>query len=349
MRAFVSLVALVAISTPASAGLLIYEGFDYAPGVNLTQLAGPPVVSGQNNGYATWGDFVPTPAQNANFHPIAAGNLTLPGLPAPTASSNSLSVANDVNGVMSRIVLPNPANTTSTPGVGFYHANSPTGPSIFFSFALQLTNADAAVAGADYYFAGFHANGATGGMGVGGGYGYMLHLRRSPSSAGTDAEQEYELGVSKNNATGWSLVWDEVNKFKADEPVFVVGEYKFVGANPALTGQSDDVASLWVGKSGVNGVAFGSPTAVSATGPDVTGNSTTPVNIRNQVSSFWFRSDNNVPGDLLIDELRIGTSFASVTVPEPATALLALAGAATLGAYRRRRQHRAENVGRKND
>ena len=338
MRALFLTIAMLAMAAPASAGLLIYDGFDYSPvGTNLAPLTGPPAVAGQNNGYAAWGDAVTSPAQGANFHAIAAGNILVPGLPAPAAGSNSLSVTNNANGVMSRIVLPNPDNTVSTPGSGFYHVNSPTGPSIFFSFALQLTNGDAAVTGADYYFAGFHANGAAGGMSVAGGFGYMMHLRRSPTSAGTGVDQEYELGVSKNNATGWSLTWDTVNKFKANESLFVVGEYKFAGANPAATGQTDDVASLWVSKTAVSNTAYGAPTAVSSTGPDVSGNATTPTNIRNQVSSFWFRSDNNVPGDLLIDELRIGTNFANVTVPEPSSMLMTLAGVAGLASVRRRR------------
>ena len=46
------------------------------------------------------------------------------------------------------------------------------------------------------------------------------------------------------------------------------------------------------------------------------------------IESFYLRNDTNAPGDIIFDELRLGTSFGDVSVvPEPATAgVLALVG-----------------------
>lgn len=311
MRAILTLVLLAAATAPASAELLIYEGFNYPSGSALV---------GQVNLHSgeTWGS-PGSPAQS-DTHKVAADDVSAPGL--PNLAAGSLVVPPTPNATISRIALPLPAGEDS------YNVNSPTGPSLFFSFTLKLTDA-APSTGTDYFFAGFHWNGSTGGMAVAGGYGGQMHLRPSPTSAGTGADQEYELGISKNNATGFSIAWAEDKKFKADsDTLFVVGQYEFVGAANANGG--DDVVRLWVNPTPGDLAAAASPDAFTATGPDVFASS------QNALRSFWFRSDSNVSGVLHVDELRVGTSFASVSVPEPSSLTAAAAGMLLTAARRRR-------------
>jgi hypothetical protein len=304
MKTLLTVVALLAMATPASAGLLIDENFDYTTGVDLL---------GQNTGEATWGDLITFPGQGANRHKITSGNVTVPGLPAPAPGSNSVTIPNTPNSIITRIPLP---------GAPYTPDGTADGPSLFFSFSFQLTNATPTT-GADYFFAGFHWNGQTGGFGSSPAYGYQLHLQPSVGTPG-----EYELGVSKNNAGGSSIVWDTVNTFKPGQSMFVVGEYNFAG--PVSPSGTDDVARLWVSKTAVNNTAAGSPTAVQPNGPDVNAGGA-------RLQSFWLRSDTDVSGDLVIDNLRIGTEFSNVTVPEPATFVLAGLGLAAVGLLRRKR------------
>ncbi len=297
-RILVALAAALTSST-ASAAVILYDGFDYVAGSNLVGQTNP---SSGNNWVTTT-----SPAQSAQ-HKITAGNVAVPGL---SAVGGSLVIPPTPNGTISRIALPLQSGETA------YTASSVTGPSVYFSLALKLGSA-APTTGADYFFAGFHWNGDTGGMSVATGYAAQLHLRPSPTSGGTGADQEYELGISKNNGSGFSIAWADGVKFKADsDTIFVVGQYQFVGAPNSNTG--DDIARLWVGSSPAS-LSAASPAAVSTTGPDVFASSL------GAIRSFYFRSDSTVSGTLAIDELRVGTSFADVApVPEPCAISLLLA------------------------
>lgn len=310
MRSLLAL-ALAMAATPAAGSLLIYDGFGYTPGSNLM---------GQTNAYSgvAWANPVTSPTQN-DTHKIGAGDVSVPGNPSQQAGS--LIVPPAPNAVISRIALPLQDGEVS------YNVNSATGPSLYFSFNLKLTDA-APTTGADYFFAGFHWNGASGGMSVAGGYGGQLHLRPSPDSAGMGDDQEYELGVSKNNNTGFSIAWAEGEKFKADDSLFVVAQYEFVGAANANGG--DDIVRLWVNPTPGDLAAAAMPSAISSTGPDAFASS------QNALRSFYVRSDSNVSGTLHLDELRVGTTFGAVSVPEPASLAMAAMGLLALARRARR-------------
>ena len=107
----------------------------------------------------------------------------------------------------------------------------------------------------------------------------------------------------------------------------VVGSYTF---NTATT--SDDVSQLWVNPSSADFAAAVAPTPTlsSTAGNDIT---------LNQIASFvLFDRNANEPKSGLIDDVRIGTTWADVTptpssIPEPATA--ALLGLGLLAIVRR--------------
>jgi hypothetical protein len=109
-----------------------------------------------------------------------------------------------------------------------------------------------------------------------------------------------------------------------DEPVQIVGRlYKESSANY-------NRFALWINPDGSD---FGSPDALATIGGSVS-----------TVSRLGFRTATLSTGDvLLVDELRVGTSFEDVIVPEPSS--LAIWGGIGLGALilARRRKSRTQN------
>jgi hypothetical protein len=284
---------------PASAALVYYDGFDYT--------VADRVIGQTNATYSeTWTD--PTapvqPTGAADTQRISAGNVDFPGL--PTATGQRLTVPRDVQSNIARINLPGRPYNTS---VGT--------PSAFFSFTMQLLNVNSAVldgtgtgqAGSTAqqqggFIAGLSSGAGTGGMSGAGVYAGQVRIRREVAAGGVQTGR-FQLGIHKNNVAPGAaeIVWATSQAFGLNEPVFLVAEYQF---NDATT--SDDVTRLWVNP--VPGT-LPAPSAISSGGTDVS-----PASL----NSFWFRSDTTSPGDFVVDELRIGTSFENVTpIPEPAS------------------------------
>jgi hypothetical protein len=120
---------------------------------------------------------------------------------------------------------------------------------------------------------------------------------------------KYQFGVVVNNQNAQQppTDWYTDQSFAVDEPVLVVGNYVFNGALG-----DDDIVNLWINP--VPGEAAPTPSVTSAEGIDV------QLGGFSVIRTFWFRSDGQFPGDLIVDELRIGQTFADVT-PAGATVI----------------------------
>ena len=161
---------------------------------------------------------------------------------------------------------------------------------LYFSFALKVLDLTGASASGGF-FAGF--NNSTGTQAnqptV---VGARLYLRATGGG--------FNLGVAKNSDVDW--FWDP-RVFTTNETLFIVGSYTLVSGST-----NNDTAALWINPSPTD---FGAVTAPSSnaitasTGTDLSGN----------LSSFVFfkRSATAEPAVMIADDLRIGTTWASVT------------------------------------
>jgi hypothetical protein len=165
---------------------------------------------------------------------------------------------------------------------------------LYYSFAFQVSDLGS-LDGSGGFFAAF--NNSTGNQAsVPTVVGAAVQTR---SAAGG-----FNIGLKKASA---GSVFDSA-VHAIGETIFVVSSYTF---NPAAT--DDDVANLWINP---DRATFGTgtaptPTLSSSSGGDITAN---------QIYSFIFfrRGDGSAnlqPAAMLSDELRIGTSWASVTPP----------------------------------
>jgi hypothetical protein len=133
------------------------------------------------------------------------------------------------------------------------------------------------------------------------------------SGDGTQFSSTYQLGISKT-ATAADRVFYTGQAFSTGanaETVFVVLKYTFDSVN-------GDSASLFINPTP------GAPEPA----PQITHTGGTNLTLNNGIRSFFVRNNSVEPDLLLIDELRIGETWADVTpaIPEPATATITLLG-----------------------
>lgn len=119
----------------------------------------------------------------------------------------------------------------------------------------------------------------------------------------------FNFGMSKATSITSDILWDTTAHYTG-ETNFVVGSYTF---NTSST--NDDVANMWIDPaSSTFGSAFAPPTLTTSLGGDVNGNT---------IESFVLMNRNTMePAAGIFDELRIGTSWASVTPPMQEAPLL---------------------------
>ncbi|MDB6121636.1 MAG: Immunoglobulin I-set domain protein [Pedosphaera sp.] len=269
-----SAIAILTISIPPP---IAYDSF--APAV--TTYAVGATLYGQTNVAGRYWSAAGPAGTNIT---IVTTNLSVLGLAASTGRAIQFGVS---NGPSARFNLPN--NITSG--------------TIYYSFALQVTDLGALGTGGGF-FAAF--NNGLGGQGsppnvIGAG----VQTRLSGSG--------FNVGLKK---AGSGSLFDSI-VHAVGETVFVVGSYTF---NTNST--SDDVANLWINP---DPASFGNaipptPTLSSSTGSDFSGSA---------IASFviFRRGDTSTalqPAAMLADELRIGSSWSSVTPPNLATVLPAL-------------------------
>jgi hypothetical protein len=233
---------------------------------------------GQTNAESrTWVAAGPAGVQPA----IVAGSVDVPGLQA--SSGNSAAFYGGVSGPSARFVL----KTNLTSG------------SVYYSMAIKVTD--------------------LGSLGTSG--GFMAAFNDSTGTQGSTPSivaaalqtrkdvTGYDLGIKK--ASGGSVF--DTTAHAVGETVFVVASYTFVNGTT-----NDDIAQLWINP---NPSDFGTansptPTLTTSGGGDLTNTSASV----SQIASFvlFQRGAGSAalqPGTTIADELRVGTSWASVTPP----------------------------------
>ncbi len=190
--------------------------------------------------------------------------------------------------------------------------------SVYYSYMLKVTSL-AGVPAAGSFIGGFNnlEGPSTGGPGT---IGTRLFIR--PLS--TDATNSFQIGVSKNGANTLATYSPTIYTIASGETQFIVGEYEIVGDTTTT-----DVASMWINPTSFGG-AEPAGSISSTDGADLNDGGS-PV-----VRSFLYRQSTGV-ANVVVDELRVGTTYADVTpIPEPA--MLGLAATGGLALLRRRRQ-----------
>ncbi|EEF61804.1 immunoglobulin domain-containing protein [Pedosphaera parvula] len=206
---------------------------------------------------------------------ILSTNLTIPGL-APSTGNAIL------------------VGASTGPSARFNLTNAITAGTLYYSFAFQVTDLGQLNTSGGF-FAGF--NNSLGSQGT------------TPTVIGAGVQTKlaasgYNIGLKK--ASSGSLF--DTTTYTTGQTIFVVGSYT-LNTNSA----SDDLANLWINP---DPTTFGAglapaPTLSTTSGTDITAN---------QIASFLFfrRGDASAtlqPAALIADELRIGTTWASVTPP----------------------------------
>ncbi|MEJ5238671.1 PEP-CTERM sorting domain-containing protein [Limisphaera sp. VF-2] len=147
-------------------------------------------------------------------------------------------------------------------------------------------------------------------------------------SGGLFVGTDLKLGVAKvaNNDIAWTA-----DPLTSGQVYLVVWRYRYVD------GADNDELALWVnppaGSFGAAESSVPAPTVVTTTGADDVG-----------INSFHFtvrstgQAQYNGGGTYALDELRVGTTWASVVVPEPSAAALLGLGGLALWRLRRFRQ-----------
>ena len=189
---------------------------------------------------------------------------------------------------------------------------------LFFSFLLEMTEfntsiSDAVAASTTHrqgdFIAGLTAS-SGGGMSAANVYAGQVRIRRQLVEGVQNGK--YELGLVKNNQTtnddppvvGLNfLEWDPQG-FDVGETLLIVGEYQLNTVD-----KFDDVVRLWINPT--PGEVPGAPNLEITDGVDV---STASGAAQSTVAAFWFRDGNTfLPGPSIVDELRVGLSYADVT------------------------------------
>jgi hypothetical protein len=344
MKAILTVVAILATTSPASATLLFYDGFEYpastpTPGANNGSLPG-------NTNAAYGGTWTVASAPVGGASPSTQQNVVVGSVeyPHPSQQPSPGNVA-QVNRAAS---LKNLATSINIPGGPI------TSGSIFFSFTMELRswtnlNATQSRQGTNWWggmIAGFHGLPEGGNMSPTTNYGTQVRLLRyvdqTQNATTTVQAQRYHIGVAKNLPAGspgpnWNGATtsntpatdtSDINStFVVGNEVFIVGEYKIV------PGPDNDETRIWVNPPAGDLSQYTTPTV-----PVVNAYSGVPDPTSGGIASFFFFSDTQTAGNTWIDEVRIGTTYADVVpVPEPSALALTGLGLAVAGWRRRTR------------
>jgi hypothetical protein len=303
MKALLGVLVFSSAVSHLPAASILYDSFNYSPvGAQLSS-AGAPSWTLRNAGQED--------------PKIASGSLSYPGL--QTAPGDNSVIFNGVApaaGLSGRLLdqVYNIGNATT----------------LYYSLTLQvssITTGDWGGSGnflTGSFMTGFSQD-TTGAPATGSVAAPLLIRTGDPTnSTGTANDfQGFQLGTGVTAVSPGSRVFDGAHVYLPGQTLFLVLSYTF-GPNAM-----DDVAKLWVNP--IPGSLEGDNTAVvTATGvADVT---------NNQIQAFFLRNNSVEPASTLVDDLRVGTSWADVTpAPEPSTlALFALSALGFLGRRTRR-------------
>lgn len=205
----------------------------------------------------------------------------------PTIQSNSLSFAGLAESLGNSVKFG--SNGTSA---RFNLGTNSTAGTWYFSFICRLADIST-LNSSGVFWAGFNNSSGT--------------QTTTPTTVGTrivtrSATGGYNIGLDKSSGQSGSFVFDPAVHTTSDV-IFLVGSYTF---NSGTT--SNDVAQLWINPSPAG---FGLADAPAAT---LTNSAGTDLD---QLASFVFFNRNSAePAIIYADELRIGTSWPSVTPPD---------------------------------
>jgi autotransporter-associated beta strand protein len=273
------------------AAQLVYEPFDYgsaATGTKLANLTDSPTFSGYQNpsNGINWFEM-----QNATGSPteitLNTPSLSVPvGLAPATGGDARYGTANVTSARSARIQI--------TPG-GF------TSGTVYYSFSFKVTDVTGlASTGAGSFFAILNDSAGTTNLSPSG--PARLHLR---STGDVSDPTAFTIGIKaqSNATTAPQAQFDTTDIFHQGDSIFVVGAYTMVGSMG-----TDDTSSLWVNP---DASSFGAPVAPATSCPDATGGGDV-----SGIASFALREGNALlAAGIEVDELRLGTTWASVTAP----------------------------------
>lgn len=296
-----SLAALAVLSTAAisQASLLVYDGFDYPAGQALL---------GQTNP-GTGGNWLR--AGSTNFADLTTVSGSLPVPPAlGSTTGGALSITGNENGgsgengTAARLALPSAVNSGT----------------VYYSFVMRVDSLAGSNNNIGAFFVGLN-NTSTSSTGAPNVVGTRLQMRIDPGNA-----NDYDLGIFANHAaTASATSWSGAMPVDGST-VFVVAAYTFNTAS-----SNDDISSLWINPTAAS---LGAASAPAADFVDSTNTGTTDLAT---IASIILRQ--STAPYLTMDELRVGTTWADVTLaPEPAP--LSLLGLGTFALLRRRRTNR---------
>jgi hypothetical protein len=233
------------------------------------------------------------------------------GSVTPTITAGNLSITG---------LLPSQGNSVQLGGVGnvarlgFAQAGFPIASgTVYYSFAMQVRDLTGINTSSGAFWAGL--NNSLGTQGT------------APSQVGTRvitkaATGGFNLGTSKNSSTATDFAFSPT-LFTTSDVIFLVGSYT---CNTSST--TDDVSRMWINP---DSSTFGAALEPGAT---LTASTGFDINL-SQLASFLLFDRAGTPG-VVVDELRIGLDWASVTpmVPEPSSLALVGLGFAALVARR---------------
>ncbi|HJQ80667.1 MAG TPA: hypothetical protein VJ828_11960 [Lacipirellulaceae bacterium] len=308
---FILAISIVASCVGSTSGaLLFYDSFDYdtSGGASLSVA-----------GAANWAKNQSSPDPTVQ----SGGGLTYPNL---LVSSDTKSLQYDGSGINQGSGAPAATDGHTISGDGI------TTGSLYYSLLMKVPEVQSVIGASS-------GNGfAAGGNLVTG--SFMAGLQtvaanaatNAPTSAapllirsgdGTQFSSTYQLGTSKT-ATAADRQFYTGQSFSTGanaETVFVVLKYTFDSVN-------GDSANLFINP------MPGAPEPA----PQITHTGGTNLTLNMGIRSFFVRNNSVEPDVMLVDELRIGTTWADVTpaIPEPATGAIALLGVCLSLLWRRR-------------
>jgi hypothetical protein len=241
------------------------------------------------------------------------------GASAPTSAiqSGSLAVSGLASAGGNSVLMVPQSNVASRFGLD----QIVTGGSLYYSLALNVAAIGTTMGTGGGFIAGFNNSGA-------------VSQATSPSVVYgrvtiRSATGGFNIGTQKAGNVS-DMVFDNT-VFTTSDTIFLVVRYTF---NPNA---NDDVVNMWINPSALD---FG-----AATPPAPTLTAPTPAAVADiaQIGSFllYARANTLFPDQLIVDDLRVGQTWADVTppVPEPATAaLMGLGVLGVIGFYRARRR-----------
>jgi hypothetical protein len=294
----VTAVVLSYLVSPSFAGLIVYEPFDYTSGTRVLGQANPS--TGTPWRLAAQSGTTDTTAIN-----VASGSLTPPPILTPAVGNSATINGNgNLSGAANRLAF----NSSST---GFA---ADSGNTIYYSLLLRgdaLTGSNNTIGG---FFIGINNTGDTATTTNPSAVAARIQARVDPTDA-----TKYDLGIFRNvtaasGATSWS------------GPLDLSSTHFIVASIEQVTGTGNDIARIWIDP---DPNTFGGPIAPIATRTD---NSTGGTDI----GAFSIILRQSPAPFFSLDEIRVGTAWSDVTVPEP-TSISLLGLCISIGMLRRRR------------